>query len=188
MYLTDVTSMLSHPGEIVVLHLCNFRGSGFEQAADHVCVLDVLTSIFPDHSTTFVKSSEFDLPYGDLVRRGRNVIVIYGNDEVVNAVNEKAIKCDGVELHSASATLCDKWFDAKNTKKLFAGITEFIPTMNSEKDRITGEENNSDSFLRSLTRFVLFWICCGVNTPARDFSLCGTAVTITTLTITRAPH
>lgn len=120
----------AHPGEIVILHLNNFRGEGFDTVADHACVIQVLRRIFPDHETSFMPRNEYECSYADLVERGRKIVCVYGNDAVVGAEKE-------VSLCSACDILCDKWFDAKNTETLFQRITDFIPTMNADTKRIT---------------------------------------------------
>jgi hypothetical protein len=42
-----------------------------------------LKAAFPDHNTIFASQSEFDLPFSELKKRGRKVMLLYGNEEVV---------------------------------------------------------------------------------------------------------
>ena len=68
--------------ELIILYAHKFR-SGFDSLEDHTAFLTLLKAAFPDHNTIFASQSEFDLPFSELKKRGRKVMLLYGNEEVV---------------------------------------------------------------------------------------------------------
>ncbi|GMH96958.1 hypothetical protein TrST_g6271 [Triparma strigata] len=109
----------SNPTEIVVLFCHKFR-AGMEEMEDHDRFLELVMDTFRGMGDIFVNEGEFGSSYGELIRKGRRLAFLYGDEEVVR------IRGQGWLL-SPETCQWDRWYDQPTVEGLKNKILENKP-------------------------------------------------------------